>query len=181
MINPKFFAAGDKKNLYVLGHGIVNDIYDLVYVDAKSFSRAKSPEVGIFNGQLKAMDRPYLLIGIGRWGTADPWLGIPVKREQISGAKVIIETNFKDMMVTPSQDSHFFHNLTSFTIGYFTINPFKNEGFIDWDWLDSQEKIEKKQYTRHVRLKEPLTIKMNGYNNTGIVLKPKNSKNESFF
>ena len=160
----------------VLGHGIIGDIYDIVYVDHQTFDRAKTveiaAEVGLFNAVLTKQERPYLLIGLGRWGSADPWLGIPVKWDQISGAKTIIETNFKDMMVTPSQGSHFFQNLTSFMIGYFTINPLKKEGFIDWGWLEAQKQVDTKKYTRHIRLERPLTVKMNGHNNSGIVLKP---------
>ncbi len=161
----------------VLGHGIINDIYDVVYVDHQKFDRSKTveiaAEIGILNAALTKEEKPYLLIGLGRWGSADPWLGIPVKWDQISGAKTIVETNFKDMMVTPSQGSHFFQNLTSFMIGYFTINPVKKEGFIDWDWLKAQKHVEEKIYTRHIHLEQPLTVKMNGHNNSGIVLKPK--------
>jgi hypothetical protein len=105
----------------------------------------------------------------------DPWLGIPVNWDQISGARAIVESSFKDFMVSPSQGSHFFQNLTSFMISYFTVNSFKNEGFVDWDWLLEQPVLEGKKYTKHVHLKNPLTIKMNGQQNKGIILKP-NSK-----
>ena len=88
-----------------------------------------------FNEKLVAEKRPYLLIGVGRWGSLDPWLGIPVKWDQISGAKVIVEAGFKDMEVDPSQGSHFFHNITSFRISYFTVNSTTQDGFVDWEWL----------------------------------------------
>jgi CheY-like chemotaxis protein len=163
---------------HVLGHGIIDNIYDLVYVDYHKFERSKSKlvaqEVNKFNIQLVAENRPYLLIGVGRWGTLDPWLGIPVNWEQISGARAIVESSFKDFMVTPSQGSHFFQNLTSFMIGYFTINDFKNQGFIDWEWLAEFKPESQFEYTRHLRFKNPIEIKMNGHQNKGIILKPEN-------
>ncbi len=163
---------------HVLGHGIIEDVYDIVFVDYHKFERAKSKEVAQeinkFNIKLLSQNRPYLLIGVGRWGTLDPWLGIPVNWEQISGAYAIIESSFKDFMVTPSQGSHFFQNLTSFMIGYFTINAFKKQGFIDWDWLCGQEPKSQLNFTTHLRFKNPIIIKMNGQQNKGIILKPEN-------
>jgi hypothetical protein len=131
-------------------------------------------EISSLNSTLVAEKTPYLLIGVGRWGSLDPWLGIPVNWDQISGASAIVESSFKDFMVTPSQGSHFFQNLTSFMIGYFTVNSFKDEGFVDWDWLQKQKVINEKKYTKHSRLKNPLTIKMNGQQNKGIIIKPNN-------
>jgi CheY-like chemotaxis protein len=166
---------------WVLGHGVRKDIKDIVFVDYNSYDRSKSrevaQEVSTINSKLLADKTPYLLIGVGRWGTLDPWLGIPVKWDQISGAKAIVESSFKDFMVEPSQGSHFFQNLTSFMIGYFTVNSFKDEGFVDWAWLLEQPVITKKEYTKHVRLENPITIKMNGQQNKGIILKP-NNKND---
>jgi hypothetical protein len=163
---------------WVLGHGILEDIKDIVYVDYDSYDRSKSKEVALeissLNSTLVAEKTPYLLIGVGRWGSLDPWLGIPVNWDQISGASAIVESSFKDFMVTPSQGSHFFQNLTSFMIGYFTVNSFKDEGFVDWDWLQKQKVINEKKYTKHSRLKNPLTIKMNGQQNKGIIIKPNN-------
>jgi hypothetical protein len=160
----------------VLGHGVIEEIFDIVYVDYHKFERSKSKEVarevGSINAKLVSEKKPYLLVGVGRWGTLDHWLGIPVKWDQISGAKCIVETSFKDFMVTPSQGSHFFQNLTSFMVGYFTVNSFKNEGFIDWDWLLSKKCSENLQYTSHIALEKPVTIKMNGQENKGIILKP---------
>lgn len=159
----------------VLGHGIINDIYDIVFVDVNLFERAHSrdvaAEVSAFNSKLLSEHRPYLLIGVGRWGTLDPWLGIPVNWDQISGAKAIVETGFKDFMVAPSQGSHFFQNLTSFMVGYFTVNPHKNEGFVDWQWLNSKKPVQSMKYTRHLRFENPIIIKMNGHENHGIILK----------
>ncbi len=160
----------------VLGHGIIKDIQDIVYVDIQTFERSKSHEVarevGQLNAKLQSARKPYLLIGVGRWGSLDPWLGIPVKWDQISGAQAIVETSFKDFMVEPSQGSHFFQNLTSFMIGYFTVNSFKERGFIDWDWLRAQPEEETLQYVKHIHLNKPILIKMNGRNNQGIILKP---------
>lgn len=160
----------------VLGHGVLGDIYDIVYADVERFERAKSREaareVMSFNEALVAQRRPYLLIGVGRWGSLDPWLGIPVKWDQISGAKVIIEAGFRDMEVDPSQGSHFFHNITSFRISYFTVNSMTQDGFVDWDWLRSNPIVEEKKFVRHVRLNKPIVAKVDGHQNKGIILKP---------
>jgi CheY-like chemotaxis protein len=160
----------------VLGHGVINDIQDIVFVDYHKFERSKSKEVAnevsILNSKLVSEKTPYLLIGVGRWGTLDPWLGIPVNWDQISGAKAIVESSFKDFMVTPSQGSHFFQNLTSFMIAYFTVNAYKEEGFVDWAWLNQQNIIQDLKFTKHIRVNQPIKIKMNGHDNRGIILKP---------
>lgn len=164
------------KSTQVLGHGLVEGIYDIVAVDYQLFNRAASREVAAeiaaFNGQLIRENRPYLLIGIGRWGSLDPWLGIPVTWEQIAGARAIIETGFKDMSVTPSQGSHFFQNITSFMIGYFTVDESQQHGFLNWDWLLNQSPLEKKKYTKLFRFDKPLIVKINGHQNKGVILKP---------
>lgn len=160
----------------VLGNGIVKNIRDIVYVDIHTYERSKSKEVARevtqFNQKLIKQRRPYLLVGIGRWGTNDPWLGIPVRWENISGARAIIETNPKDLDITPSQGSHFFQNITSFMIGYFTVDPASQKGFIDWNWLTSQKPIEEKRYTKHLRFHDPIVVKINGRKNKGIIFKP---------
>jgi CheY-like chemotaxis protein len=160
----------------VLGNGIIQDVYDAVIVDYNLFDRAKSREVAAeissFNNKLISEGKHYLLVGVGRWGSLDPWLGIPVTWEQIAGARAIIETSFKDMAVEPSQGSHFFQNITSFMVGYFTINSAQQNGFVDWDWLLAQDAVERKTYTKHVRFKKPIVIKMNGHENKGIIIKP---------
>ncbi len=170
----------DKKNLIcqsnqVLGNGSIKDVYDIIIVDYHKFDRAKSrevaKEVSTFNSQLIKERKPYLLIGVGRWGTLDPWLGIPVTWDQIAGAKAIVETSFKEMSVEPSQGSHFFQNITSFMIGYFTINE-NDFDFVDWEWLLKKESIEEMNYTKHIRFNSPIVIKMNGHQNKGIILKP---------
>lgn len=160
----------------VLGNGIIDDIYDIVIVDKNKFERSKSREIALevayFNKILLQEQRPYLLIGVGRWGSLDPWLGIPVTWDQIAGAKVIVETNFKDLSVEPSQGSHFFQNLTSFMIGYFNVNDLKDDYFIDWEWLLSRSSVEEKNFTKLLRFEKPITVKMNGHQSKGIILKP---------
>ncbi len=167
----------------VLGNGIISDIKDIVVVDHTLFDRSKSREVAAevasFNNELMKINKPYLLIGMGRWGSLDPWLGIPVTWEQIAGARAIIETNFKDMAVEPSQGSHFFQNLTSFMVAYFTVNSLRNTGYINWDWLLSVNPFAQKTYTKHLRFDDPLLLKMNGHKNKGIIIKPGEGNNIS--
>lgn len=137
------------KSSTVLGVGRIEEIYDIVSIDIDSYDRAESREtaqvVTRLNNKLVAEDRPYLLIGVGRWGSADPWLGIPVTWDQIAGARVIVESGFRDFTVTPSQGAHFFQNITSAMVGYFTVNPDKEDGFIDWEWLRNQRIHEKEK------------------------------------
>jgi CheY-like chemotaxis protein len=164
------------KSDQVLGHGAINNVQDIIFVDIEKFDRKYTREVAReiaqFNSRLVNDNIPYLLIGVGRWGTLDPWLGIPVTWEQINGAKAIIESNFIDFNVSPSQGSHFFQNLTSFRVGYFTVDDFAQQGFIDWQWLKAQNCIDEKDFTRHIRLDKPVLIKINGHKNMGIIIKP---------
>ena len=164
------------RSTQVLGNGLINNIYDIIFIDKNKFERSKSKETALeineFNTKLLKQNRPYLLIGMGRWGTLDPWLGIPVTWDQISGVGAIVESVFKDLSVTPSQGTHFFHNLTSNRVGYFTINSFTNLGTINWDWLDKQNPVEEKSFTKHLQFKKPLLIKINGQQNDGVILKP---------
>lgn len=156
----------------VLGNGIIH-VNDMVVVDAEKFDRAKTiqiaAEVARTNEKLLELRRPYLLLGIGRWGTNDPWLGIPVKYDQICGARVIIEADTRDTTVSPSQGSHFFQNITSFMVGYFTV---QRSGFIDWEWIGQQLPAEQGPYTMYFRFQNPIAIKMNGHSNQGIIFKP---------
>jgi CheY-like chemotaxis protein len=166
----------------VLGNGALNDIYDIIVVDINKFDRSKSKEVASeiskLNSKLFLQKRPYILFGVGRWGSLDPWLGIPVTWDQISSAAVIIESGFKDFNVTPSQGSHFFQNLTSFRVGYFTVNSFNNIGIIDWDWLNQQTAEEELNYTRHLKFDKPISVRINGQENRGVILKPCVSHNK---
>ena len=160
----------------VLGNGRIDDVRDLVVVDYDRFDRTRShvaaDEVAAFNAHLSRQGIPYVLIGVGRWGSADPFLGIPVTWDQISGARVIVEAGFKDFRVTPSQGTHFFQNLTANNTGYFTVNPELGDGFIDWDWLSAQPVASGKSCVRRLTLERPVLIKMNGRRNEGIILKP---------
>jgi CheY-like chemotaxis protein len=164
----------------ILGNGAIEDIKDIVVVDYNKFIRAQSRkvanEIAKFNTRLISETRPYLLIGIGRWGSRDPWLGIPVKWEEIVGARAIVESTFKDFSVTLSQGSHFFQNITSFQVGYFTICDKDEDCFIDWDWLLSRKPYDKMEYTRLLRFENPIIVKMNGQQRKGIILKPEDEK-----
>jgi hypothetical protein len=160
----------------VLGHGVTEDIRDVILVDVHAFDRSKSGEVAHevsqFNHRLVGEGKPYLLVGVGRWGSSDPWLGIPVKWDQISGARAIVEAGFKDFTVTPSQGSHFFQNIISFMVSYFTVTENRKEGFLDWEWLLAQPPVETRPFTRHLRFERPLVTKVNAQQNKGVILKP---------
>ena len=165
------------QSMKALGHGVSKDIFDIVVVDKEKYDRGKSlqvaSEVGEFNRKLVAERKPYLLVGVGRWGSLDPWLGIPVKWDQIAGARVIIEAGFKDFDVTPSQGTHFFQNITSFGVGYFTVSSDGRDGFVDWSWIAEQSAVEEREFTRHIRLSSPIEVRINGQQNRGIIYKPK--------
>jgi CheY-like chemotaxis protein len=160
----------------VLGNGRIEGLRDLVVVDFQRFERARSPEaaaeVGRLNAILLADRTPYALVGVGRWGSRDPWLGIPVTWDQVSGAQVIVEAGLRDLKVTPSQGTHFFQNLTSFNVGYFTVNPESGDGEVDWEWLESQTALSTLAHVRHIRLERPILVLMNGKKNEGVILKP---------
>ena len=160
----------------VLGNGRIEDIRDVVAVDYDSFRRSNSLEVAAivarFNAQLLCAGTPYILIGVGRWGSKDPWLGIPVTWDQVSGARVIVEAGFRDFRVTPSQGSHFFQNLTAFRVAYFTVNPDRGEGLVDWEWLAAQPALESVGSVRHLRFAAPLTVAISGSRSAGVILKP---------
>jgi hypothetical protein len=160
----------------VLGNGRLEGIKDLVVVDFQRFERAKSreaaAEVARLNAALVAARTPYALVGVGRWGSRDPWLGIPVSWDQVAGAAVIVEAGLRDLTVTPSQGTHFFQNLTSFNVGYFTVNPETGDGEVDWAWLDAQPPLSSAAHVRHIRLERPVLVLMNGKRNEGVILKP---------
>ncbi len=160
----------------VLGSGRIDDLHDLVVVDADAFERGQSrlvaEQVAGFNARLGADGCSYLLVGVGRWGSADPLLGIPVSWDQISGARVIVEAGFRDMAVSPSQGTHFFQNLVANDIGYFTVNPEIGEGLVDWEWLRSCPATDETVFVRHLRLDVPVTVVMNGTHHEGVILKP---------
>ena len=171
-VDPKTVLCRSQQ---VLGNGRLEGIRDLVVVDFQRFERAHSreaaTEVGRLNGILFAEHVPYALVGVGRWGSRDPWLGIPVTWDQVSGAQVIVEAGLRDLKVTPSQGTHFFQNLTSFNVGYFTVNPESGDGVVDWEWLAAQPALSSLAHVRHLRLEKPILVLMNGRNNEGVILK----------
>lgn len=159
-----------------LGNGKVENIRDIVYVRPQGFDPARNKQtvrmIADLNDRFLKEKRNYILIGPGRWGSADPWLGIPVKWPQISAARVIIESGLENYRIDPSQGTHFFQNLTSFRVGYFTINPFIEDGYYNLDFLDDQQALFENDTIRHIRFQDPVTILIDGKNNLGIVLKP---------
>jgi hypothetical protein len=172
-VNPEELVC---RSTQVLGNGRVQNLYDVVVVDFHRFERGRSQEVAAtvahFNARLSLENRPYILIGVGRLGSNDPWLGIPVEWDEISGARVIVEAGFRDFRVVPSQGSHFFQNLMAFQVGYFTVNPDAGEGSVDWPWLESQKSVEEQGCVRHLRFPEPLLVVMNGKAREGMIFKP---------
>ena len=160
----------------VLGHGVVGDVYDVVYVKTGSFNSSNTQaiayEIERINRGFTDREQGYVLVGPGRWGSSDPWLGVPVKWPHISNARVIVECGLENYRVDPSQGTHFFQNLTSFGVGYFTINPFKGDGWFDEAFLNAQPAVEETDFLRHVRFEQPIVIKMDGKRSLGVVMKP---------
>jgi CheY-like chemotaxis protein len=158
-----------------LGNGVIHDVNDVIYVRPTAFDASKTrqiaEEIARMNLAMNQARRPYILIGPGRWGTSDPWLGIPVSWEQVSGARVIVETSLADYVITPSQGTHFFQNLTSFRVGYMTVNPTAGGGFVDWDWLNTCDVIDETQYVRHCRPTPSLRVELDGRTRLGVILK----------
>ena len=168
--NPEAIVASEM----VMGNGIEDRIQDIVYVRPEKFSCMQTAEiageVGAINGDLVEQRRPYLLIGFGRWGSSQPTLGIPVDWSQISGAKTIVEATLPEMNVELSQGSHFFHNLSSFRASYFMV---RHDGLysIDWDWLNRQTVVSETELVRHVRLANPILVKVDGRTARGVVMR----------
>jgi hypothetical protein len=160
----------------VLGNGVSQSIRDIVFVKPDVFDAAKSPQVAAevdeLNARLREAGVPYLLIGPGRWGSSDPWLGIPVKWGQISGVKVVVEASLPNMNVDPSQGSHFFQNMTALRVGYFTVPMDRAHGFIDWAWLEGQVAADETELVKHLRLPQPITVMIDGRKSRGVILKP---------
>lgn len=159
-----------------MGNGRINDLYDIIYVDPDSFDKTKTVEMAAelekLNSAMKTKKRKYLLIGPGRWGSRDRWLGIPVLWSHISNARIIVEVELKDYRIDPSLGSHFFHNVTSMNIGYFDIPYGSHNNFIDWQWLKGQSEVSRYRYFIHVRLDEPLVAKMDGRKSISVIYKP---------
>lgn len=159
-----------------LGNGVISTLHDFVYVKPETFNAANNSEVAgrieKLNDEFLKSEQNYVLVGPGRWGSSDPWLGIPVKWPQISGARVIIESGLANYRIDPSQGTHFFQNLTSFQVGYFTINPFINDGYYDLAYLDSQTAVYEDEFIRHVRFEKPMCIKIDGKKSKAVIIKP---------
>ena len=159
-----------------LGNGVFKGISDLVYVKPESFNSIRNKDIAVIidniNSEFVKKNSGYVLIGPGRWGSTDPWLGIPVKWPQISAARLIVESGLKNYRIDPSQGTHFFQNLTSFRVGYFTINTFINEGYYDVDYLNDMPAIHEDDFIRHVTFEKPLEILIDGKRQKGAILKP---------
>jgi len=159
----------------IMGNGRIEGILDLVVVDRERYDPAQSRkvagEVSQINARLLGEGKPYALIGSGRWGSAEPWLGIPVTWDQIAGASVIVEADMQGRRITPSQGSHFFHNLTAAQVAYFTVDS-TTQGLVDWEWLRTQPADDKGAFVRHVRLETPVLVLMDGHAGQGWILKP---------
>jgi hypothetical protein len=159
-----------------LGNGLIRNIRDFVYVKPDCFRAADSHTIAnrieALNDQFVKNGDNYVLVGPGRWGSSDPWLGIPVKWPQISAARVIVESGLPDYRIDPSQGTHFFQNLTSFRVGYLTINPYLKDGNYDIEFLAAQPSDYEDEYIRHIHFENPLQIKIDGAQNKGVIYKP---------
>jgi len=159
-----------------MGNGIFKNISHLLYVKPESFNASRNllivKEIEELNNKLIKAKENYVLVGPGRWGSSDPWLGIPIRWAQISGARIIVESGLEDYQVDPSQGTHFFHNLTTFGVGYFTVSPQSHEGHFDVEFLNNQKAVSETKHLRLVKFDEPLKIEVDGRNNKGVVYKP---------
>lgn len=159
-----------------LGHGIMNDIQDVIYVKTDGYSASNNQliayDIEKLNRRFLDEGKNYVLVGPGRWGSSDTWLGIPVKWPNISAARIIVEAGLTNYRVDPSQGTHFFQNLTSFGVGYFTINPYMNDGIYNQEILNAMPAVEETRYLRWVRFEKPLIIKMDGKKKLGVVVLP---------
>jgi hypothetical protein len=169
-IDPKSMILKSEKGM---GNGLISEIADVIFVDPNDFDKSKTlemvKEIEWLNQQMMHENRKYILIGPGRWGTRDRWIGIPVNWPQISNAKVIVETSLEGYPLDASSGSHFFHNVTSMNVGYFSVQPELGGGFIDYDFLRKQEMIGNPKYFKHVRFPSPVSIKMDGKKRLAVV------------
>lgn len=161
------------KSVNSLGQGIMDDIQDVIYVKTEGYSASNNQliayDIEKLNKRFLDEGKHYILIGPGRWGSSDTWLGIPVKWPNISAARVIVEAGLTNYRVDPSQGTHFFQNLTSFGVGYFTINAYMNDGLYNQELLNSMPAVEETKYLRWVHFDKPLAVKMNGKKKLGVV------------
>lgn len=156
-----------------MGNGKIKNIEDVIYIDNQKFDKSKTlemvEEIDKLNKKMCEEKRPYILIGPGRWGTRDRFIGIPVRWTQISNAKVIVETSLEDFPLDASSGSHFFHNVTSMNVGYFSINQERAGSFINWEALDRQEIIQTTEFFKHIRFKNPIEVKMDGKKRISVI------------
>ena len=161
-----------------LGNGVFHDLFDVVYVPPHKFkpeaTSTIAEQVSKLNTQFMEEKRNFILIGPGRWGSTDPWLGVPVQWPQISQARIIVESGLKNYRIDPSQGTHFFQNMTSFRVGYLTINPYENDGFYDVDYLDKMPAVHEDEFIRHVRFDQAMQVQIDGKQNVGVIFKNNN-------
>ncbi len=161
-----------------LGHGRREAISDLIFVDPDLIDRSMTPQIAqaaeVINRRLREADRRSILVGPGRWGSRDPWLGIPVEWPQISSARAIVETDFKDLEVEPSLGSHFFHNLVCFGVAFFAVHAHQMQGQVNWEWLRRQPSVDSALDggVRHLRLASPVEVLVDGSTGRGIIREP---------
>ncbi|HRS53176.1 MAG TPA: PEP/pyruvate-binding domain-containing protein [Bacteroidales bacterium] len=157
-----------------MGNGIISDINDVIFVDINNFDKSKTDEMAKeieqLNAEMRQQNKKYVLIGPGRWGTRDKWIGIPVNWPQISNAKIIVETSLDGYPLDASSGSHFFHNVTAMNLGYFSIQPEISDSFINWDILYKQKNIKKYKWFIHSHFNKPLTIKMDGKKRISVII-----------
>jgi hypothetical protein len=169
----------DKSKIFLfttssLGNGEMDHIRDVIYVDSEKFNKLKTfdiaAEIEAINNKMISQNRQYILIGPGRWGSRDPFLGIPVNWSQISQARVIVEMSLANYPLDSSLGSHFFHNVTSMNIGYFSVIDTAGNDFIRWEMLENKELKTSFRYLKHVRFDHPLQVLMNGKRRTAVIL-----------
>ncbi len=164
------------KSFNSLGHGVMEDIHDIIYVKTDGFNAGNNPtiayEIERMNRKFLDEGKHYVLVGPGRWGSSESWLGIPIKWPHISAARVIVEAGLTNYHVDPSQGTHFFQNVTSFGVGYFTINAYMNDGVYKQDFLDSLPAVEETTFLRHIHFDNPIVVKMDGKKKLGVVQMP---------
>ena len=180
MLDEDLAAIPDEQTILrshnAIGHGIMNDVFDIVYVKTDGYTASYNPaiadEIESINRRFLDEGRNYVLVGPGRWGSSDPWLGVPVKWPHISAAKVIVEAGLTNYRIDPSQGTHFFQNLTSFGVGYFTINDYIGDGVYNQEYLNAQPAVQETEHVRHVRFSSPIVVKVDGMKKEGVVLLP---------
>jgi len=165
-----------------MGNGLIEDLQDVIYIDPADFDKSKTIEMAAqideINAQMQADGKNYILIGPGRWGTRDRWIGIPVNWPQISNAKIIVETSLEGYPLDASSGSHFFHNVTSMNVGYFTVQPEFSKSYVKYEILNNQELIKKKGFFKHVRFQKPMVVKMDGRKRVSVISLGKNIAND---